>query len=392
MAEMLWQKKEFIAHLKSKYQLKITGPALDKYESTSGLQPNRLDNNYRVYSEKDVESMLKIRVMNYFLGIRHKDIRRIEGIHSRQHSSRAAKADSEYLYMLLCNPQLRLLTQEVGDFPKMLQLNKQLVEELLKHRENHPDNWYQTLDWYELYNHYKDFSPKEITSVDFAKIDDIVFQLIAKLDIDQIIEEVNEQLEDEFYYTAQDEIMERHDLDEFDEEQCSQEIVEEFYEELFYWVEQYEEETVLEKMESVLDDHLNAVKGTFELFPLMRDELESQFLAGIREKRESHISKLQERYEEKYKVFRPEDMELLSIVFSGEIRSLSYDILGIDAVLTYLDANYSALKKCMRELTVQYKDHMNHGVFSLYDIPDYVNTVLEAAARHGVEIVYSGEK
>lgn len=408
-----WLPGEFEKYLKEEWKLDIKKSTLEKHEIEGLLYPKREQNNYRYYFEKDILEVIKINVMNKYLGIKLKDVRHIEGIREigirktrdrddgkggnlKPRYAKKTDLDPNHFYDLLHLPEQSDLILEVEN----RHIKEMLVNELVKYRNNHKEDWYGKVDWYALYQRCKTFVPKSQFSLNPQKVDQIVQTIIAKIDIKELIDEVNEQLRDEFYDSAVMEIEERYDLEEFDEDTSDPEIIDEFYQELQEWIDQYEEETVLVKMERFVDEEVAKVieelsdkkidNEVHDMFPELKEAIKNRLYLEYQEKRQQHLSGLSEIYETDRLVLNPIDMELLSIVFFGQCSFILYFSVITNEVEwypQYVEDNYANIKRCSKVLLEKYGKYMKDGFETLYLIPGGEKTVLEEAARY-IPIIY----
>lgn len=80
-------------------------------------------------------------------------------------------------------------------------------------------------------------------------------------------------------------------------------------------------------------------------------------------------------------------MEILSIVIFGRYVWNWFELVEkIPGITGYIEANYSAIKQCSRDLRASYGNANEGEFFAIYSIPDCEKTVLEVAVRCGVAL------
>ncbi|MBA9087279.1 DNA-binding transcriptional MerR regulator [Fontibacillus solani] len=388
-----WSRSKFSKYLQNEMKLNITTSTLRKYEMEDGLLfPEVLEKNNtsRSYSEKDIPEVLKINVLNENLGIKLKDIRRIEGIDIKRirHTKRGTpkpvyernkQMDPEHLLELLHKPELRLPVDRSIVFDK-------IVFEINECRSRYIEEWYSHMDWHALYNLCKaNQEMKEpLKLANFEQLIDVE-SIISKLDIRKLIDETSEELKDELYYDAAEEIEELYDLDEYDEDTADPDIIEAFEQELEERVMQYEEETVLEKMEQFVDEEVVKViqelssnhihDDVHYIFPELKEAISEKLNMNYRDIRKNNVKVFQEAYETQQLILNPVDMQLIAVLFYGDFSF--YMIAEHPLYIEFIDKHYRSIKACSKHLVETYVEQMGSRLPMLPLIPGGVNTILE---------------
>jgi DNA-directed RNA polymerase specialized sigma24 family protein len=387
-----WSRGKFSQYLQNEMKLDITTSTLRKHEMEDGLLfPEVLEKNNtsRSYTENNIPEVLKIYVLNENLGIKLKDIRRIEGIdikrirHTKKGTpkpvyARNKQMDPEHLLELLDKPELRLPVDRPIVFDK-------IVFEINEYRSKYKEEWYSNMDWHALYSLCKaNREMKEpLKLANFEQMIDVE-SIISKIDIRKLIDETIEQLKDEFYYDAAEAIEELYDLDAYDEDTADPDIIEAFEQELEERVAQYEEETVLEKMEQFVDEEVAQViqelssarihNDVHYIFPELKEAIHEKLNMKYRDLRRNNVKVFQEAYETEQRILNPIDMQLIAVLFYGD-----YSFYKIDEhplYLKFLDKHYMSIKACSKHLVEKYSEHMGR-LPMLPLIPGEVKTVLE---------------
>lgn len=388
-----WSRGKFSRYLQNEMELDITTSTLRKYEMEDGLLfPEVLDKNNtsRCYTEKNIPEVLRIYVLNKILGIQLKDIRRIEGIYergTRYTKNGTAKtvyaldkqSDPEHLLELLDKPELRLPVDRPTLFDK-------IVFEMNEYRSKYREEWYSHLDWHALYNLCKANSEikEPLKLANFEEMIDIE-SIISKIDICKLIEDTSEELRDDFYYDAAEAIEELYALDEYDEDTANRDIIEAFEQELKERVAQYEEETVLAKLEQLVDGEVAQViqelsrtrihDDVHYVFPELKDAISEKLNMKYRDIRKNHVKVLQEAYEIQQGSLNPEDMQLIAVLFYGDF--LFYMIAEHPLYMEFIDNHYRSIKACSKHLVEKYSEQIGGPLAMLPWIPGGVNTILE---------------
>jgi DNA-binding transcriptional MerR regulator len=387
-----WSRREFSKYLQNIWRLDIKISTLETHEREGLLFPEESKNNYKHYFEKDILEVFKIYILNKNLGIKHGDIRRIEGIdEKRKRETRSGNLkpvyvrnknmEPEHLLKLLDQPELRLPNHRPIIFEK-------IVVEINEYRRKYGEKeWYSKIDWHDLYK--KCETNLEIKEpLKPANFEQIVESIINKIEIRELIDEVIEELKDEFYYDVAQEIEERYELEEeYDEETADSDIIEAFEQELDEWIEQYEEEAVLEKMEKFVDEEVARViqellctkihDDVHYIFPELKEAVSQNLNKKYLAIRDTYADVLREVYEAQQQILKPIDMQLISILFTGD-PGLYYIIThnGNQLISEFIEKHYTSIKACSKYLTGKYSEHMN-GSPTLFCIPGGVKTVLE---------------
>lgn len=391
MKKNTFKSSEFVNILKQEYGLHdVEKSALRYYEDEGLLYPERNEHGHRIYHERDIVEVIKIKLLTDFIGISIKNMRKILGS-----AQMGEKCNPEFLWELLINPQLRKFDGDYGSLSQKEKLSDMLVEQFASMRNKYPDEWYEQVDWQAMYEQSKSFIPQDERIANQIKMDQFIQEIKAKINIAQLLEEVAEQIKEDAYESAVDIIMDEYELDDFDENHAEPHLLQAFNEEIAEWIDQYEEEVVIEKIEEFLDleiqEELQKIEKTHDwVTAALRAKLIDELARLYKERRAGYVNEFSELYDFERRILGPADMELLSVLFYGVISiwHFSFILVEDERYSSYIHENYAKVRGFNKYLHDKFKDYMQ-VVPSLYNIPGRESTVLKEAKEYGIPIIYT---
>lgn len=396
---------KLVDKLKQTYGMDDLTKSTPEHYVAEGLLYPEKKGAYSYYAESDVTEVLKIKFMVKVLGISLEQIRKIEGVVQTNHVydkklhkpvyAKKEKRNPDLFWELLMNPASRTYKGqvEIGSLSRNEEINHMLVQYFAELKHDHDERWYDKVDWHSLYERCRSFVPQQNKVLAEEKLEQWIQDVGKKINMEELLAEAAEEIRDEVYDSVVEEIMDRFELDDFDEDEADPEILEHFHHEMEEWIADYESEKVMEKLEAFMDAEINnerlKIEGTYDwVGAVMRKKLIDELMDCYHKKRPGYSEKWNEMYEAERHILDPEDMELLSILFYGKILIPLFMYNNRDErIQPYIEEYYSQLKQLNKRLLQTYSEHMKICV-SLHCIPDSEQSVLKEAAEYGIPIIY----